>query len=81
MIDPADAAKVTIPFCMLASKEEEASEVTAFDKALTVTKYVETYGTQIHGWMSARGDLADDEVKREYERGYNTVLDFFGKHI
>jgi dienelactone hydrolase len=81
MIDPEDAAKVTIPMCILASKEEDSAEVEAFAKALKVENHVETFGTQIHGWMSARSDLADGEVKKEYERGYHAVSDFFGKHI
>jgi dienelactone hydrolase len=81
MIDPADAAKITIPMCVLASKEEDVGEVEAFEKALVVEKHVETFDTQIHGWMSARSDLADDAVKKEYERGYMIVLDFFGKYI
>lgn len=33
------------------------------------------------GWMSARGDLDDEEVKKEYERGYKIVGDWFGKFI
>jgi dienelactone hydrolase len=67
--------------CMLASNEEDAAEVEAFDKALTTEKHIETYETQIHGWMSARGDLKDEAVRKEYERGYKTLLDFFAKHI
>jgi hypothetical protein len=31
--------------------------------------------------MGARADLKDDKVKKEYERGYTTVLEFFGKHL
>ncbi|KAH9212262.1 hypothetical protein DL95DRAFT_368644 [Leptodontidium sp. 2 PMI_412] len=76
-----DAAKITIPMCMLASKEEEAKDVKTFDEALTVEKHVETFGTQIHGWMSARADLEDETVKKEYLRGYETLSRWFGKHI
>lgn len=67
--------------CMLASKEEEAKDVKTFDEALTVEKHVETFGTQIHGWMSARADLEDETVKKEYLRGYETLSRWFGKHI
>ena len=49
--------------CMLASKDEKAEEVEAFEKAFTTEKLVEVFEDQIHGWMSARSDLNDKEVK------------------
>lgn len=76
-----DAAKVTIPMCILASNEENSKDVEAFDKALTVEKHVETFETQIHGWLSARGDLEDENVNKEYLRGYELLSGWFGKHI
>jgi dienelactone hydrolase len=81
MIDPADAEKITIPVCMLASKDESLSEVEAWEKALKVEKHVEVFGDQIHGWMSARSDLKDEKVKKEYERGYGIFLGFFAKYL
>jgi hypothetical protein len=39
---------------------------------LEVPKYVETFPTQIHGWMAARSDLENPEVRKEYERGLGT---------
>jgi len=81
MIDPADAAKVTIPMCVLGSKDEEVEEIEAFGNALTFPKHVEIFKSQIHGWMSARAKLENNGVKQEYERGYRTVLEFFGKHL
>ena len=44
-------------------------------------KQVEIYETQLHGSMSARGDLKDKEVQKEYERGYKTVLTFFHENL
>lgn len=32
-------------------------------------------------FMAARSDLENERVKSEYERGYKTVLEFFGKHL
>ncbi|KUJ14342.1 dienelactone hydrolase [Mollisia scopiformis] len=81
LMAPEDAGKVAIPTCFLASKEENAEEVEAYTKALTVEKHVETFETQIHGWMSARGNLEDEECKKEYLRAYNVVLEWFGKYI
>lgn len=81
MVDPADAEKIKVPLCLLASKDESADDVKKFEANLTVPKYVETFDDQIHGWMAARADLEDPRVKQEYERGYKTVLEFFSKHL
>ncbi|KAH7175550.1 hypothetical protein EDB81DRAFT_874394 [Dactylonectria macrodidyma] len=81
MVDANDATGVTIPTALLASKDEDATEVKKFEEALTVPKHVETFGDQIHGWMAARADLEDARVREEYERGYKTVLGFFGKNF
>jgi hypothetical protein len=81
MLDAADAAKVTIPMCVLGSEEEKADDLAAFGDALKVEKHIERFEDQLHGWMSARADLGDQKVRNEYERGYKTVLGFFGKHF
>jgi len=80
MVDPNDAKTINVPFACLASKDEPADDVKAFKANLTVPNHVETFSTQIHGWMAARSDLEDPEVVKEYERGYKTVLDFFHSH-
>ncbi|KAF3399789.1 hypothetical protein F1880_008002 [Penicillium rolfsii] len=80
MVDPEDAKNVNVPFAMLASKDEPADDVSAFKANLQVPNHVETFSTQIHGWMAARSDLEDPEVRKEYERGYKTVLEFFHQH-
>jgi dienelactone hydrolase len=81
MVDPADAEGISIPLCMLASKEEPDDAVQKFEKALGGDKHVETFKDQVHGWMAARADLEDERVRGEYTRGYETVLKFFAKHI
>jgi len=81
MIDPADAAGITIPICILASEEESAEEVQAFADKLKGEKHIERFEDQVHGWMTARGNLKDEKVKKEYERGYKILLDFFGKYM
>jgi dienelactone hydrolase len=80
MLDVNDAKKVTVPMALLASKDEVAEDVKGFEKSLTVPHLVETFPTQIHGFMAARSDLADDEVRKEYERAYRTVLRFLGEY-
>jgi len=81
MVDPSDAAKVKIPMCVLASKEEPADDIKKYDEGLTVTKHVETFDKVVHGFMSARGDLADSTGKAEYERGYKIALTFFHDNL
>jgi dienelactone hydrolase len=81
MVAAGDAPGITIPFAMLPSKDESKDDVAAWEKGLKVPHLVEWFPDQIHGWMAARSNLEDEKVKREYERGYKTVLDFFHKHM
>ncbi|KJF61236.1 dienelactone hydrolase [Coccidioides immitis RS] len=81
MVDPKDAESVTIPMALLASMDEEVDVIEQYKKNLKVPNLVQTWPTQIHGWMAARGDLANPEVKKEYENGYKTVLAFFHEHM
>ncbi|KAI9056202.1 hypothetical protein LZ554_001130 [Drepanopeziza brunnea f. sp. 'monogermtubi'] len=81
MVDPSEASAIKIPLCMLASKDEPASDVEKFKQGLSGEKHVEIFGDQIHGWMAARADLDDARVKEEYERGYRTLLEFFAKYM
>ncbi|KAI9739208.1 MAG: hypothetical protein M1834_007421 [Cirrosporium novae-zelandiae] len=81
MVDPKDAEGVSIPLCMLASKDEPVEDVKNFEKALKAPHYVETFSDQIHGWMGARSDLESPRVREEYERGYKTLLHFFHEHL
>nr|XP_001395965.2 dienelactone hydrolase family protein [Aspergillus niger CBS 513.88] len=80
MLDPNDAKSVNIPMAVLASKDENPKDVEAFGANLKQANYVETFSTQIHGWMAARSNLEDEQVRKEYERGYRTALDFLQKH-
>lgn len=81
MLDPSDGVGISIPFCMLASKDEDAKDVKAFGEALEGERTIRTFGDQTHGWMAARGNLGDGRVAEEYRRGYATLLEFFGKHL
>ncbi|KAI4271330.1 MAG: hypothetical protein LQ337_006093 [Flavoplaca oasis] len=81
MVDPNDAKGFKIPVCMLASGDEKAEDVENFKKNLGVENHVETFGDQVHGWMAARGDLKNERVKSEYERGYGVLLDFYHKYL
>ncbi|KAF1852091.1 uncharacterized protein K460DRAFT_269278 [Cucurbitaria berberidis CBS 394.84] len=81
MIAKDDAPGVTIPYIMLPSGEESKDEVEQWEKGLKVPHVIEWFPDQVHGFMAARGDLEQEKVKKEYERGYKLVLDFFHKHM
>lgn len=80
MIDPNDAKAIEVPVCVLASKDEDAEAVKKFGEELKVESHVEIFADQVHGWMGARG-LENEKGTKEYERGYQIVLDFFHKHL
>ncbi|OJJ50198.1 hypothetical protein ASPZODRAFT_57817 [Penicilliopsis zonata CBS 506.65] len=81
MVNPDEAKTVTVPSMMLASKDEDAALVQAYGLNLAVQeKHVETFN-QIHGWMSGRAQLDEEEPRKEYERGYRVVIDFLHKHL
>jgi hypothetical protein len=58
-----DAEKVVIPVMILASKDEPKEDVSKYQAVLKVPKHVEMFEDQVHGFISARGDLDDDKSK------------------
>lgn len=48
LVDPSDAGKITVPLCMLASKDENPDDVKKFKEGLKVENHVETFGDQLH---------------------------------
>ncbi|RMZ76159.1 hypothetical protein DV738_g5121, partial [Chaetothyriales sp. CBS 135597] len=81
LYDLADAPKVKIPMLLLPSKDEPREDWEKYRDALTVPNKLVYFGDQIHGWMSARGDLKDPAVKKDYERGYQLTVDFLAEHL
>ncbi|KAF9894510.1 hypothetical protein FE257_006394 [Aspergillus nanangensis] len=83
-MDKADAEKLTIPHIVLASKDEPADAVTAYEEVFQgngVGGYIETYQTMWHGWMGSRANLEEKESCAEFARGYAQVADFFEKYL
>ncbi|CZT02950.1 hypothetical protein WAI453_012177 [Rhynchosporium graminicola] len=77
-----DAKKISIPHIILASKDEDASEVAKCKQALEGkgNGFVETYDT-FHGWMGAKADLGKAEDVEWYEKGYNQIASYFEEHL
>jgi dienelactone hydrolase len=53
-LSPADAPKIVVPIVVLASGDEDGPTVKAFEAALKVPKFVDTYSEAPHGWMTSR---------------------------
>ena len=81
MLEPSEASGISIPFCLLASKDEVAEDVVKFAEMLKGEKIVETFEDQVHGFMAARANLEDQRVADAYRLGYKTLLEFFAKHL
>lgn len=81
MVAADDAKGITIPYAMLPSGDEPKEDVEKWQKEIKVDHVVEWFPDQVHGWMAARADLNDPKVKKEYERGYKLVLDWFHKYV
>lgn len=76
------AEQISIPLLAVCSKDESEEEVKAFVERLSPNipyKQWERFPTMEHGWLSARGDLEDEQVRKAFDEGYKLMLDFFGK--
>ena len=76
LVDPKEAEGIEIPFLLQPSKDEPMDDVNAFAKNLKADHMVEHYPDQIHGFMGARADLKDPNVAKNYQKGYETILNF-----
>ncbi|KAK8040947.1 dienelactone hydrolase [Apiospora phragmitis] len=84
-LDAADAEALSVPYIVLASEDEPADVVAQYKEIIEgrpdKTGVVETYSTMGHGWMGVRAKLDVEDDRKEYERGYKQVADFFGKYL
>jgi dienelactone hydrolase len=73
-----DAKKLTSPHLCMASKDEDAAEVKAFDAIEKPKGSVTcTYEDMFHGWMGARARVAEEHYANEYKRGYEQFSKWF----
>ncbi|RDB29046.1 putative AIM2 family protein C30D10.14 [Hypsizygus marmoreus] len=84
MLSHADAEKLTVPLAIYISKDEPIDEYNKIlgivDKKPFVSKSDhKLYSNMFHGWAAARGDLKNEENKKEYEDVYSRLVDFFCK--
>jgi dienelactone hydrolase len=81
MVDAGDAEAITIPFAMLPSKDESKEDVEKWESKIKTKHLVKWWPEQVHGFMAARGDLKDEKVKRDYEKAYQVLLEFFHENM
>ena len=85
MVDPKDAEKITAPYILLASKDEPADDIAAFEKNLPSDvrskSIVKTYGDMHHGWAAARADLKDDNNRKQFQAAYQELAEFFTTYV
>ncbi|KAJ4476609.1 Alpha/Beta hydrolase protein [Lentinula aciculospora] len=86
MLSAEDSEKLTVPLAIYPSKDEPKEE---FDKIVGIlskkpfadrcdNKY---YSAMHHGWAAARGDLKNEENKKEFEDVYTKLVNFFKKTL
>ncbi|KAI4746452.1 alpha/beta-hydrolase [Aureobasidium sp. EXF-12298] len=81
MVDPNDAAGISIPIAMLPSKDEDKEAVEKWEQGVKTKHLVKWYNDQVHGFMAARADLEDENVKKNYMDAYGVLLNFFHEHM
>ncbi|KIW68155.1 hypothetical protein PV04_04121 [Phialophora macrospora] len=84
LMDIEDTKHVTVPFCVLPSQDEDPEYVEAWFanlKRASPQSYLETFGDQVHGWMTSRADFNNLHAYEEYLRGYRIVRTFFAAHM
>lgn len=87
LLEKADAEAVTVPVCMLDSKEEPETYKTELRPVLQEKSNLslfKDFPTMHHGWMGTRGvgsdtDFGDDEVRKQYAQGVMDLVNFFTK--
>jgi dienelactone hydrolase len=80
LVDPSEAPNVAFPVLIQLSQDEPLDEFKKYQAGLKVTNQLEIFD-QPHGWMSARADFRDAEMKKQYEKGYQQAADFLKAHM
>lgn len=65
----------------LNSKDETGEETELSKPNLKIPHRFEMYSEMIYGWLAARGDLADEKVRLDFQKGCEQVLQWFAEHV
>lgn len=86
MVDPKDAAGLTVPIANFPSKDEPKEDVDAFEKEVQAKPFASQsvfkhYSQNHHGWAAARADLKDKTNLDSFQDVYQRLADFFNKTL
>ena len=46
-----------------------------------IPTHAHVFPEMTHGWLSARGDLADEMVRQNFDKGYAMMTEWFRKYL
>ncbi|PWZ00539.1 alpha/beta-hydrolase [Testicularia cyperi] len=86
MVDPKDAAGLTVPIANFPSKDEPKDAVEAFEKEIQNKPFAKdsvykNYSESHHGWAAARADLNDKHNFENFQDVYQRLANFFNKTL
>ncbi|RXW23830.1 hypothetical protein EST38_g2024 [Candolleomyces aberdarensis] len=86
MLSVDDAEKLTIPLAIYVSHDESEDEYNKIVDVIGKKSFASLndhkyYKNMFHGWAAARGDLNNEDNKREYEEVYGKLIEFFKKSL
>jgi len=82
MLSVDDAKNLTVPLAIYISKDEPVDEYNKIVDVISKKPFAakndhKNYTNMFHGWAAARGDLKNEENKKEYEDVYGKLVTFF----
>jgi len=86
MLSVEDAAQLTIPLAIYASKDEPVDKYNGIVDAVSKKPFAskndsKNYTNMFHGWAGARGDLENEENKKEFKDVYERLANFFANAL
>ncbi|KAF6766486.1 dienelactone hydrolase [Ephemerocybe angulata] len=86
MLSVEDAKKLTIPLGIYVSADEPEAEYESIVDIISKKPFAsvsdhKNYKNMFHGWAAARGDLKNEENRKEYDDVYKRLVTFFQKAL
>lgn len=87
--DPSDADKIDCPTLLLCSKDENKEKIDGVHEGLNKKHHghkhhgkhrVSWYHSRSHGFLGARANLAVEEERNDFHKGYTEAANFIKEH-
>ena len=72
---------ISLPMLVLSGPNENREVLEEYLSGLHGETYSETFEKMCHGWMGGRNPLRAQSDVDEYQRGYEILLEWFGKTV